>query len=112
MNWNKITSIEQLEELKNLSVEKTVFIFKHSTRCSISVGALNRIERKWSGNEPLSAWYLDLLAHRDVSNKIATDFNVEHQSPQVLIIKNKKCIYTSSHLAIEYASITEVAAAI
>jgi bacillithiol system protein YtxJ len=81
-------------------------IFKHSTRCSISSLALNRIENVKNQETIIkSCYFLDLLSYRDISNKIATDFNVIHASPQILIIKNGKCIYNTSHSNINWANI-------
>ncbi|MFN4083275.1 MAG: bacillithiol system redox-active protein YtxJ [Bacteroidia bacterium] len=105
MNWRKLDSITLLDEIEKSSFQKPSLIFKHSTRCSISSGALNRLERNWNGNEALDIWYLDLIKYRDVSNAIAQKFLVEHQSPQVLIIKNGKCFYHASHFEIEYDEI-------
>ena len=102
MNWNKLESIEQLEEVINLSNEKPVMIFKHSTRCSISSMALSRLERVWTdaNSEKIQPYYLDLIAHREVSNKIADSLNVFHESPQVLVLKDGACIYDASHMSI------------
>ena len=108
MNWKEFIDEQGLEDIKKLSVEKPQVIFKHSTRCSISTMAKSRLERS---TEPdgIDFNYLDLIAHRDISNKIAEDFNVEHASPQVLIIKNGECVYDESHNAISMDEIEEVA---
>lgn len=110
MLWHKLTDISQLNDIQNLSKEQsdsglTVLLFKHSTRCSISSMALNRLESKWNDNEKIPTYYLDLLNHRDISNEIATLYSVEHASPQVLLIKNGVCIYHASHTAISAADI-------
>ena len=110
MLWHKLTDISQLNDIQNLSKEQsdkglTVLLFKHSTRCSISSMALNRLESKWNDNEKIQAYYLDLLNHRDISNEIASIYSVEHASPQVLLIKNGICIYHASHTAISAADI-------
>jgi len=97
MVWSQLTHSAQLDEIVELSSEKTVVIFKHSTRCSISSMALNRFERNWSLDEKVGAYFLDLIAHRDISNAIAKRFDVQHESPQLLIIKNGKCVFNSSH---------------
>jgi bacillithiol system protein YtxJ len=114
MLWNKLTHIDQLKDIKNLTLEQsgkglTVLLFKHSTRCSISSMALNRLESKWTNPEHIQAYYLDLLNHRDISNEIATMFQVEHASPQVLLIKNGVCIYHNSHSGISASEILEAA---
>lgn len=107
MNWEQLTSQEQLNQIDLISQEQPVVIFKHSTRCSISSAALDRIERKWDQTKhpEVKPFYLDLINHRDVSNAIADRYSVEHQSPQVLIISNGKSIYDNSHFAISYDGI-------
>ena len=77
-----------------------VAIFKHSTRCSISTVAKTRLSSFWDFNDELPIYYLDLITFRDISNFIAENFDVKHESPQLLIIKDGKCIYNASHLSI------------
>jgi bacillithiol system protein YtxJ len=104
MNWNKLSDINQLDEIVKASADKPVLIFKHSTRCSISSTALDRLERSWKSEEVqgLEPYYLDLIQFRNISGAIENKFDVEHQSPQVLIIKNGSCIYDASHYDIRY----------
>lgn len=99
MNWYQLTDMQQLEVLKEASFLEPVLFFKHSTRCSISVMALNRFEREWDDYN-FRAYLLDLLSYREVSNAIADVFAVEHQSPQILLIKNGNCVFHQSHNAI------------
>lgn len=110
MLWHQLTDLSQLNALVNISKEQstnglTVLIFKHSTRCSISSMALNRLEAKWSADDLVKPYMLDLLNYRDISNEIAAVFNVEHASPQVLLIKNGECFYHNSHNGISYTEI-------
>lgn len=107
LKWNRLESLEQLSEIQKQSKEQPVLIFKHSTRCSISRTVLDRLERNWNSEEAknIQAYYLDLIAHRDVSNTIATTFQVHHESPQVLIIENGQSVYDKSHLEIDFKSI-------
>ena len=106
MEWITLTSEAQLDEIVAKSAEKPQVIFKHSTRCSISSVAQQRLQK---GKLPadIDFYYLDLLSYRSVSNKIAERFHVHHESPQVLIIKDGKCIYDESHLAISLAEIVD-----
>jgi bacillithiol system protein YtxJ len=96
MNWNQLMTEQQLDELIQASQEKPLVIFKHSTRCSISSTALSRLERAWDA-EQTPAFYLDLIAYRPISGLIAEKFNVEHQSPQVLVIDKGNCTYSATH---------------
>lgn len=83
MNWQKLTNINQLTQIDELSEKNKVLIFKHSTRCSISDAALGRIERNWKDelNEVIPVFYLDLIKYREVSNAIEQHYNIIHQSP-------------------------------
>ena len=109
MNWKAFTNEEDLEAIKKRSNEKPQVIFKHSTRCSISSMAKGRLERS---DAPMGVDfnYLDLIAHRNISAKIAEMFSVEHESPQILIIKNGECVYDESHNAISMDDIVEAVA--
>ncbi|MFT6865533.1 MAG: bacillithiol system protein YtxJ [Cyclobacteriaceae bacterium] len=104
MNWEKLTSINELEKIDEQSVQAPVVIFKHSIKCSISSTALDRIERKWNqDNHPaIRAYYLDLISYKEVSNAIAAKYGVVHQSPQILMIESGKCVYNDSHFGISY----------
>lgn len=104
MNWKELQNIEQLVDIDVQSHTAPVVIFKHSTRCSISAAALDRLERNWNADEmnEVQAYYLDLIAHRTTSNAIADHYEIEHQSPQVLLIKKGECVYTESHMGIGY----------
>ncbi|MBC7488357.1 MAG: bacillithiol system redox-active protein YtxJ [Cytophagaceae bacterium] len=104
MNWNKLSDINQLDDLVKASVNHPVLIFKHSTRCSMSSTALDRIERSWKTEEVhgLEPYYLDLIQYKNISGAIESKFDVEHQSPQALIIKNGSCVYHASHYDIRY----------
>lgn len=107
MKWIALENPNQLLELRAESKNQPVVIFKHSTRCSISQTALSRLERNWKDDEmgSVKPYYLDLLAHRNVSNEIVELFEVEHQSPQVIILKNGEVVFHRSHFDIEITSI-------
>lgn len=100
-SWNHITDENQLEEIIANSSETPSVIFKHSVTCGISAHAKDKLETAWNFNEDeLKFYYLDLLAYRAISNKIAELFSVTHQSPQILIIKDGKATAHFSHQAI------------
>ncbi len=105
MIWKELTSEEQLAEINDHSRIKPVLIFKHSTRCSISVMAKNRLD-KMTDNDSADFYVLDLLRYRNISNKIAEDYAVHHESPQVLLVVNGECVYEESHNGIMVDEIT------
>lgn len=98
VDWKKLESEAQLTEFIALSKRKPIAIFKHSTRCSLSSMVKSRLERAWdiNGND-IEIYYLDLIQYRDVSNKIASIFNIEHQSPQLIVLDQGEVLYHASH---------------
>ncbi|MDX1653160.1 MAG: bacillithiol system redox-active protein YtxJ [Brumimicrobium sp.] len=98
LNWTEISTEEQLEKALATTSEKPAVFFKHSTRCSISSMALNRFENEWeSDSSDAELYFIDLIAYRNVSNALAQKLNVEHQSPQVIAVKNGEVVYADSH---------------
>lgn len=96
MKWIPLESLEQLEEIKQ--AQGYSIIFKHSTRCSISLMAKKKFELEWESlPENTPVFFLDLLNHRPISNAIAEQFHVHHESPQLLLIKDGECIFETSH---------------
>ena len=99
MDWINLQTEEQLNEIIDKSKNAPQVIFKHSTRCSVSSMAKNRLDKK-ENPKGLDFYYLDLIKFRSISNKIAADFKVPHKSPQVLIIKDGHSVYDESHSGI------------
>lgn len=108
MDWIDLNQKSQLEEIIAKSKERPQLIFKHSTRCSVSSIARNRLNRS-PLSENIDFYYLDLLKYRDISQKIESLFNIRHQSPQVISIRDGKAIYNESHTAITMEEIEDVA---
>lgn len=109
MNWKKIESANHLNALIERSKEVPCLIFKHSTRCNISSMAKYRLEDDWDFSEKeMETYYLDLISYRDLSRAIADEFQVHHESPQVLLIKNGECTYDASHLDITVGELHEI----
>lgn len=105
--WKLLDSAEKLEEAFNS--DKPILLFKHSTRCSISIMTLNSFESGWSSNENLcDLYFLDLLKHRDLSNEIERRTGVSHQSPQVILMDGKEILYAASHSSIDARRIQKI----
>ena len=100
--WKQLNELSQLEEIDQQSKERTVLLFKHSTRCSISSMALGRFERSYSEEASFDPYFLDLIAYREISHEIAQRYGVRHESPQAILIRNGKAIFNSSHMGISY----------
>tara|TARA_R110002020_G_scaffold199908_4_gene401895 strand:+ start:2353 stop:2745 length:393 start_codon:yes stop_codon:yes gene_type:complete len=104
--WVQLERMEQIEELIEISKAVPVLIFKHSTSCGISRMVLKEFETDYDIEEKqLEPFFLDLKRYRDISQAIANQFEVTHESPQVLLIKNGNSVYNSSHGAISLEAI-------
>ncbi len=105
-SWISISSVDQL--IKLFESEEKYIVFKHSTRCNISSMVKSRFERDFDKTKCVNCYIVDLLNHRDVSNKISDLTNIIHQSPQVFLIENKNVLYSESHGNINTAEINNL----
>ena len=110
MDWISLKDSKQLEEIVAESKKGPVLIYKHSTRCNISRAALDRLERKWDASAigTIKRYFLDLISFRDISNQVAEMFQVEHHSPQILVIADGKSVLDLSHFDIDFDQIKAV----
>lgn len=106
MNWIELKSNNQIKEIIEKSKSRPQVIFKHSTRCSISAMAKGRLERSLVPNNA-DFYFLDLITYRNISNLVSSEFDVFHESPQILVIKNGECVYDESHGSITMDEIEE-----
>ncbi len=98
VHWIPLKSLDHLEEINTISKEETVLIFKHSTRCGISRMVIKMFEKQFDEElKELKVYYLDLLNFRELSNEVGYAFQVQHQSPQLLVIKNGEAVNYASH---------------
>jgi bacillithiol system protein YtxJ len=110
LEWFNLSTIEDFHAALKYSHNQPVLLFKHSTRCSISSSAISRLKRNWKGDQVnIKPFYLDLINHRDVSKEIEITLDVEHQSPQMIILKNGESIFHSSHMDIDFNDVKNYA---
>ena len=107
MNWNILNSIDQLLKIDEKSKNKIQILFKHSTRCSVSTFAKRILENEYNDSikEQFDVYYIDLISYRDVSNEIANRYKVEHESPQLIVIKEGVAVFTSSHSDVSFEKV-------
>jgi len=98
VNWIPLTSLEQLESIKTASETEAILIFKHSTRCGISRMVIKQFENLFTEEtKNLKSYYLDLLNYRNISDEVGYSFQVMHQSPQLIVVRNGVAVAHSSH---------------
>lgn len=101
MSWINLKDFTVLKDLEQESFNFTCLIFKHSKRCSISLMVLDRFKRNFFNYNMVKCYLLDLLACREISNEISEKYKIEHESPQILLIKKNTCVYSASHNMID-----------
>ncbi len=106
--WKDLTSAEHLQQLIEASEDKPQLIFKHSTRCSISRMVKRRFEKEWRDDLLADIWMLDLLTYRPVSDGVAELLEVEHQSPQAILIVDGNVAYEAAHSSISAFDMAEI----
>ena len=99
MNWISLQDENQVREIKENSNIRPQVIYKHSVRCGVSSVVKSRLEKAKLPSD-IDYYFLDIIHYRSISNKIAEEFRVYHESPQVLIIRNGECVYDESHMGI------------
>jgi len=108
INWIPLTNLEQLATIKSESETEFVLIFKHSTRCGISRMVIKQFENLFTAEmKKLKVYYLDLLNHRNISDEIGYSFQVVHQSPQLIVVRNGVTVAHSSHNEIIEINLTK-----
>ena len=107
--WLQLTTVEQLDEIAKRSKSKTQVIFKHSTRCGISRMVMNQFVSAYDVDANMDLYYLDLLNYRDVSNEVGYKFQVMHQSPQLIVLRNDTVVAHASHGAINEVDLPKFA---
>ncbi|MGB0850253.1 MAG: bacillithiol system redox-active protein YtxJ [Bacteroidia bacterium] len=96
--WDYTRELDIQAQIKD---SKSAIILKHSNRCSISSMALNRmLSSQAELDESAHVYLIDVVANRALSLKIADDLNINHESPQVIVIKNGEVVHTSSHMGV------------
>lgn len=107
-SWQELKNVEEYREAVNHSFEKPVLFFKHSTTCFISKTVKKNLEKQINESaekDKVDLYYLDLLHFRPISNLMANDLNVTHQSPQAILLKNGIVKYNASHDSIDFQDI-------
>ena len=96
--WIPLNDLGQLNHITEKSNKKTQVIFKHSTRCGISSMVMRQFVDAYNFTEKdLDLCYLDLINYREVSNEVSYKFQIIHESPQLLVIKNGVVVAHASH---------------
>ena len=99
--FKEITCSQEFGEILDESRQRKIILFKHSTTCPISERAWQEIQDliQDSSDEVLVVM-IKVIESRPVCSQVAEDLGVKHQSPQVLLLNNKKVLWHASHQSV------------
>lgn len=109
MRYTEIRTIAKWKEVLERTTIKPAVVFKHSTRCPISASALEEYEHYVEDemNTDVDYYYVRVVESRPVSNAIAADLAVQHQSPQIIYVHQQQALWHESHWKITYTYFIE-----
>ncbi|MFD2727506.1 bacillithiol system redox-active protein YtxJ [Hyunsoonleella rubra] len=96
--WIPLNDAGQIDYIRQKSGITAQVIFKHSTRCGISSMVQRQFIKDYNfGEKELDLYYLDILSYRNISDLVAEKFQLMHESPQLLVVKNGELVAHASH---------------
>ncbi|HEX6981673.1 MAG TPA: bacillithiol system redox-active protein YtxJ [Balneolaceae bacterium] len=96
--WSKVSENFQLNDVLKDSENHPQLIYKHSNRCSVCFFAKAQIEGKGEEIKSLAdLHFLNVITYRGISNKVASELNVRHESPQAILINKGEVVWHASH---------------
>lgn len=98
----KIDNRETLDKLITDSNNKPVVIFKHSTACGISSAAYREMQKL---EAPVNL--LEVQSAREVSRELADMTGIQHETPQVIVLKGGKAVWNASHFDVKAGAVLQ-----
>jgi len=107
--WITLDSVEQLDVIKEKSKVKTQVIYKHSRECVGSELVMERFVDNYqlTAND-LDLHYLDLNDYEEVSNRTGQKFNIDNESPQLIVLRNEDVVIYTSNDAINMLNLEQL----
>ena len=109
--FKEISSSQTLSEVLDESCQRKIVIFKHSTTCPVSARAWREVQNfiSESTNEVLVTM-IKVIESRPVSNQVAEELGIKHQSPQVLLVSDRQVLWNASHQSVTESNIIKALA--
>jgi bacillithiol system protein YtxJ len=113
----QLQHIEQLDRLLSESHTRPLLLFKHSFSCGVSAEALDELIDHLNADivaagvpDPHYA-IVTVQTHRDVSNAVSVRLGVRHETPQALLIRDGRVIWSASHFRVTAEAMKQALAA-
>lgn len=123
----ELTPLQHIDELHRLIAEsesRPVLLFKHSHTCGVSMEALDELVSHLNGRcsdaansraanskalkeQPPQYAMVTVQTHRAVSNAIAQKLGIRHETPQALLVKSGRVVWSASHFRVTAAAVDD-----
>jgi bacillithiol system protein YtxJ len=101
-----LTHVDELEQVLAQSEEQPVLLFKHSYSCGVSAEALDElIEHLNERKDHVPVAMVTVQTHRDISNAVAARLGIRHETPQALLIRDRRVVWSASHFRVTSHSV-------
>ncbi len=100
MSFVSVASRDDLSHLE--PVQGGILVFKHSPRCSISLTAHHRVQQWLERHPDVQIGFINVLTQRGLSHELASEWGVEHESPQIVFRTADGRVRHASHFSITH----------
>lgn len=100
-----IVRVDSQDMLDEVLAQPDAILYKHSSRCWLSLIARRQVERFASERAGPPVYQLDVVENRALSNRLATVLGVPHQSPQAIRLRDGRAVWSASHAAVTTAAL-------
>ena len=109
INVKPLTNLQELDACLSESLQRPILIFKHSTACPISSEAFREVAKytQGAGETGPEVYMVKVIEDRPVSNQIADELALQHRSPQLILVKDRAVVWSSSHYGINQHAIRD-----
>ncbi len=103
-----LDGLDELDRMLAASSDRPLLLFKYSNTCGTSAHALDELVANLN-ESPADATYamVTVQAHRDVSNAIARKLGVRHETPQALLVRDGRMVWSASHFRVTATAVKE-----
>jgi bacillithiol system protein YtxJ len=109
-----LQGIHELDEALDKSHQRPLLLFKHSHSCGISAEALDELRSHIDTHvhtEAVEYAMVTVQTHRDLSNKIAERLGVRHETPQAILVRGGRAVWSASHFRVNADELKKVVSA-
>jgi bacillithiol system protein YtxJ len=103
-----LEALDQLDRVLALSAHQPVLLFKHSYACGVSAEALDELVAHLNERDHATpVAMVTVQTHRQVSNEVTARLGIRHETPQALLVRNGKVVWSASHFRVTSRAVDE-----